>query len=254
MLKCCDQSMDRRHYEGDTIALSFRAEANFDARREDKGEHTGGIPWRMLRMLRVPPATKPGAKGARPSYDALNRFTSIQFPSDTTQNVTFTYDVYATNDPPPPVSFGIGRLTKRVDPSGTYVFYYDAQGNLTTERKTISNVLYITQYGYNGNKTLTSITYPSGRVVTYTRDGAGRISQVDTVLGGTSKTLASNITYLPFGDITGLTYGNNISLTRNHDTQYRVTSITAGSVLNLTYGHDAAGNVTTPRMPTTHRL
>ena len=72
-----------------------------------------------------------------------------------------------------------------------------------------------------------------------------RISQVDTTLGGNAKTLASNITYLPFGDITGLTYGNNISLTRNHDTQYRVTSITAGSVLNLTYGHDAAGNVTT---------
>ena len=40
-----------------------------------------------------------------------------------------------------------------------------------------------------------------------------------------------------------MTYGNNISLTRNHDTQYRITSITAGTVLNLTYTHDAAGNV-----------
>ena len=177
------------------------------------------------------------------TYDALNRLTAIQFPSDTTQNVTFTYDVYDTNDPPPSVSFGIGRLTKRIDPSGTYVFYYDAQGNPTTERKTVNNVFYITQYSYNRNKSLTSITYPSGRTVTYTRDNADRISQVDTTYNGTQKTLASSITYLPFGPVTGLTYGNNLSLTQGYDTQYRITSITAGSVLNLTYTHDAAGNV-----------
>ena len=144
------------------------------------------------------------AKGTQVNYtyDALNRLTAIQFPSDTTQNVTFTYDTYTSNDPPPATSFGIGRLTKRIDPSGTYVFYYDAQGNLTTERKTISSVLYVTQYTYNRNKTLTSVTYPSGRAVTYTRDGTDRTSQVDTTYGGTSKTLASNITYLPFGGIT----------------------------------------------------
>jgi RHS repeat-associated protein len=178
------------------------------------------------------------------TYDALNRMTSIQFPLDTTQNVTFTYDTYATNDPPPSTSFGIGRLTKRVDPSGTYIFYYDAQGNLTTERKTVNSVLYITQYGYNRNKTLTSITYPSGRVVTYTRDTADRISQVDTTLSGNTTTVASSITCLPFGPITGLTYGNNLALVQTYDTQYRTSTITVGSVLNLTYDHDEAGNVT----------
>ncbi len=57
------------------------------------------------------------------TYDALNRLAAIQFPSDPTQNITFTYDSLA-------VTNGIGRLTGRVDPSGTYTFYYDAQGNL----------------------------------------------------------------------------------------------------------------------------
>ena len=71
-----------------------------------------------------------------------------------------------------------------------------------------------------------------------------RISQVDTTFNGTQKTLASNITYLPFGPLTGLTYGNNLSLVQTYDTQYRISTITAGSVLNLTYDHDAAGNVT----------
>ena len=45
---------------------TYQAEMNFDARREDKGVHTGGIPLSMSRMLRVLQATKQGAKGIRP--------------------------------------------------------------------------------------------------------------------------------------------------------------------------------------------
>ncbi len=135
------------------------------------------------------------------TYDALNRLTAIQFPSDPNQNVTFTYDSTS-------VTYGIGRLTGRTDPSGSYTFYYDAHGNLTKEEKTIGSILYTTQYTYNNNNILTSITYPTGRTITYTLDQIGRISQVSTTLNGNPKTLASAITYLPYGGITGLTYGN----------------------------------------------
>jgi YD repeat-containing protein len=171
------------------------------------------------------------------TYDALNRLTAIQFPADPNQNVTFTYDSTS-------VTYGIGRLTGRTDPSGSYTFYYNAQGNLTREDKTINSVLYTTQYTYNNNNILTSITYPSGRTITYSLDGAGRINQVDTTLNGNPKTLASNISYLPFGGITGLIYGNGLSLTQGYDNQYRMTSVVAGSILNLTYGFDANGNAT----------
>jgi len=170
------------------------------------------------------------------TYDALNRLTAIQFPSDSTQNVTFTYDSTS-------VTYGIGRLTGRTDPSGTYTFYYDANGNLTKEEKTINSILYTTQYTYNNNKILTSITYPSGRVITYTPDQIGRISQVSTTLNGNPKTLASAITYLPFGGITGLTYGNGLTLTQGYDNQYRISSIVTGSILNLAYGYDPNGNI-----------
>jgi RHS repeat-associated protein len=171
------------------------------------------------------------------TYGALNRLTAIQFPSDPTQNVTFTYDSTS-------VTYGIGRLTGRIDPSGSYTFYYDAQGNLIKEEKTISGILYTTQYGYNKNNVLTSITYPSGRTITYTLDGAGRISQVDTTLNGNPKTLASNINYLPFGGVTSLTYGNTLTLTQGYDNQYRILSIVTGSILNLTFGYDPNGNIT----------
>jgi hypothetical protein len=40
---------------GNALSIfTFLAEMDFDAWREDKGEHTGGIPQRMLRMLRIP--------------------------------------------------------------------------------------------------------------------------------------------------------------------------------------------------------
>jgi RHS repeat-associated protein len=137
-----------------------------------------------------------------------------------------------------------GRLTGRTDSSGSYTFYYDAQGNVTKEEKTISNILYTTEYGYSKDNVLTSITYPSGRVLEYTLDVTGRTTQVDTTLNGNPKTLASSITYLPYGGITGLTYGNTLSLTHDYDNQYRTSEIAVGSILDRTYGYDANGNIT----------
>ena len=176
------------------------------------------------------------------TYDALNRLTAIQFPSDPAQNVTFTYDSTS-------VTYGIGRLTGRTDPSGSYTFYYDAHGNLTKDEKTINSILYTTQYTYNNNNIFTSITYPSGRVITYTPDQIGRISQVSTTLNGNPKTLASGITYLPYGGITGLTYGNGLTLTQGYDNQYRISPIVVGSILNLAFGYDANGNITSITNP-----
>jgi len=155
------------------------------------------------------------------TYDALNRLTAIQFPLDPNQNVTFTYDSLS-------VTYGIGRLTGRLDPSGSYVFHYDAHGNLTREEKTIGSILYTTQYAYNKNNILTSIIYPTGRAITYTPDQIGRISQVNTTLGGNPKTLASAIEYLPYGGIKALTYGNGLSLSQGYDNQYRISSIITG--------------------------
>jgi RHS repeat-associated protein len=171
------------------------------------------------------------------TYDALNRLTAIQFPFDPNQNITFTYDSTS-------VSYGIGRLAGRIDPSGSYVFHYDAHGNLTREEKTLGGILYTTQYTYNNNNLLTSITYPTGRTITYTLDQVGRVSQASTTLGGNPKTLASSISYLPYGGITGLTYGNGLSLSQGYDNQYRISSIVTGLTINLTYGYDANGNIT----------
>jgi len=75
------------------------------------------------------------------SYDPLNRLTSITFTDDPSQNITYVYD-------DPSVSYGIGRLTGRTDPSGSYVFHYDAQGNLIREEKKVGDIIYRTKYTY----------------------------------------------------------------------------------------------------------
>ena len=55
--------------------------------------------------------------------------------------------------------------------------------------------------------------------------------------------LASGISYLPYGGINGLTYGNGLSLSHGYDNQYRISSIIVGSIMSRTYGYDPNGNI-----------
>jgi len=173
------------------------------------------------------------------SYDALNRLTAITFPNHSEQDIAFTYDSTS-------VTYGNGRLTGRADPSGSYAFHYHPDGNFKKEVKTVGTPEYATEYTYNLNNVITSIIYPTGRTLTYILDETDktRISEVRTTINGSAKTLASSISYLPYGGITGLTYGNAFSLNQGSDNQYRASSIVVGSILNRTYDeYDANGNV-----------
>jgi YD repeat-containing protein len=42
------------------------------------------------------------------------------------------------------------------------------------EKRTTNNITKTTSYTYNADGSLATITYPSGRVITYTPSGAGR--------------------------------------------------------------------------------
>lgn len=166
------------------------------------------------------------------SYDIINRLTNITY-QDPALNVIYSYDG---------TSNGNGRLTGMVDPSGTYTYTYDTQGNLVSEVKVIQGVTYTTGYAYDDAGQLESITYPSGRIITYTPDTAGRINAVSSSIDGS---LASAIFYKPFGPMTNLSFGNGLSLTRGFDQKYQIESITvSGGVMDLAYTVDAIGNIT----------
>jgi YD repeat-containing protein len=129
------------------------------------------------------------------------------------------------------------------DGSGTTTFSYDVYGNLTEESKLIDGNTHVTAYTYDAADLVTSITYPSGRVVDYTRDVLGQIEEVETTYDTTTLTVADAVTYEPFGPLNGLTFGNSLALARGFDTQYRLAAQTTGAIQDLGFTHDAAGNI-----------
>lgn len=131
------------------------------------------------------------------------------------------------------------------DPSGSYAYTYDVQGNLTSEEKTIDSVTYTTAYTYDGAGRLRGITYPSGRIITYVPDATDTalVVSITSTFDGKTDTLADSIGHQPFGALAGLTFGNTIELTRTYDLTYLVDTISAGAVLDLDYSIDDAGNI-----------
>jgi RHS repeat-associated protein len=174
------------------------------------------------------------------TYDALDRVLTSTFPSDSAENVTYTYDQSGHGA-------GIGRLTSMSDAAGTLSRSYDQLGNLLTDARTAGTVNLTTTYTYDAANRIASITYPSGAVVSYTRDTMGHVSSVSAQpSGGTSTPVVSSVAYKPFGPYSGLTYGNAVAETRGFDQDYRLTGIAdagTATLQNLSYAYYATNNV-----------
>jgi RHS repeat-associated protein len=176
--------------------------------------------------------------------DVLGRRTSMTFPAATSENVTYTFDQAGHG-------FGIGRLTSMIDMSGTLSRSYDERGNLTVEtRVRPGGLTRSTGYSYDAASNIASITYPSGAVVTQTRNAAGLISALSLkpTSGGAAQTVVSSTSLYPFGpDLPGH-FGNGTVQSWSLDTAYRVGSVattkTGGNVTSLAYTLDNDGNVT----------
>ena len=163
--------------------------------------------------------SKTDAKGVTISYvyDALNRLTNINFPSDI--GIVYVYDTCVN---------GKGRLCSMTDASGTTSYEYTAKAQVKKETKLIDSTQYVMQYTYDQNGNLKTMTYPSGKVITYnyTNDRAS------SVLNGAA-TIATNISYKPFGGMSSRTYGNGIVSSIGYDTQYHLSSLATGTFRTL---------------------
>jgi RHS repeat-associated protein len=179
------------------------------------------------------------------TYDALNRLTGITYPANPSENLTFTYD------DPSAGSYRIGRLASIGTANGSsfLVFSYDAYGNIALQADITTQLWGTSQYQYDSANRVKQIMYPSGRIVTYTRNTLGQITQVQTRDNASSaqQTIISNATYEPFGPLKSLTFGNGVTTTVAHDADYRVSRITTTAlpIWDYGYSYDAAGNVKT---------
>jgi RHS repeat-associated protein len=168
------------------------------------------------------------------AYDQLNRVTSVAYAKAgiTDQTISFTYDAGV---------HGKGRLTGAADANHAMGWVYDAQGRIINKSQTVGAVTRTAGYGYtNGN--LTTLTLPSGNVVSYGYNPQGQVSSI--ALGAT--TVLNNVTYEPFGPVSGWSWGNGMLHTRGHDADGRVSSISTShsNGVNLGFTYDVASRIT----------
>lgn len=177
------------------------------------------------------------------TYDALGRGLGAVSTRDAeSEEVGWTYDdgTFGNN--------GIGRLASMSDPDSAETFAYERRGLLRMQTSVIWGDSFVQSYGYDavGNRNL--IGYPSGRLVTYSFDFAGRQLTATGLMDGSQTEYVTSASYLPFGPLTSLSLGNGATETRTYDARYRPLTaqlIAAGAPLaNYSYAADPAGNIT----------
>ena len=176
------------------------------------------------------------------AYDALGRLTAISYPSDTLRNTAFEYDgnqAGCTEDE----SFAVGRLTRMTDQTGETRLCYDRKGNLRRKVQVIADETLVVEYRYSNADRLIGMTYPSGLIVNYSRDSSGRISMIDLGVGSSPfGVLVREVSYLPFGPIYQIKFGNGQTLTKAWDQNYWPDAV-QGSVLDYDFETNEVGNI-----------
>ncbi len=168
------------------------------------------------------------------TYDTLGRLTSILY-DDNTQDVIYLYDQGIN---------GVGKLTGISDATGSESITYDTLGNLVKIDKTVNDIVFTTSYTYDGSGNITSMTYPDTRIVAYGYNLTGRINRITTTKNGVTQVLADAISYLPFGPVQALAFGNSLVQTKTFDLQYRPATTSLADLLDLSYDYDPVGNIT----------
>ncbi len=178
-------------------------------------------------------------------YDKLNRLASTTY-SDSTPAVSYFYDQTSYNGLS--ITYGNGRRTGMSDGSGQTAWSYNSVGIVNAEQRTIAGKSKSILYFYNYDGSVASITYPSGRAVSYSTSNAERpLSATDVTSGFQYAILAS---YAAPGAIQSVIYGragtfNGITESRGFNTRVETTSIqassSAGAGLNLGFTFSLPG-------------
>jgi YD repeat-containing protein len=124
-------------------------------------------------------------------------------------------------------------------------YSYDVDGNVVMETRTVNSVPFVTEYDYDTAGNLRAVVYPTGHTVEYEADTTdpALIGAVTLNPSGVNRTLASGITYQPFGPADAMTLGNGIAVSKTFDKSYQLLTLSSGSVMDRTYIQDNVGNI-----------
>jgi len=151
--------------------------------------------------------TKTDARGIQTtfSYDSLDRITGKTY-SNGDPSVGYTYDAAACLGAS--ACSNIGRRTGMTDAAGSESWSYDAMGRPLADQRTTNGTPKTTSYTYNLDGSLATLSYLSGRTITYTPNSAGRI--VSAIDSANSISYATNALYAPQGSLTSFQNGSSI--------------------------------------------
>lgn len=166
------------------------------------------------------------------TYDSMNRIHKIVLGADEESSKTFYYD-----------SWGNLRKAYREKSmsNSTWTYQYDTNNNMTAATLNISALTFNSYYTVDEMDNTISITYPSLRKVTYTRDSLGRINLIRL----NDSVIAKEVDYHANGVLKQFTLGNGSSYATDLNRQQAIEQIRidGGNVVQLDYRYDAVGNI-----------
>jgi RHS repeat-associated protein len=194
--------------------------------------------------------TQIDARGVTTSYeyDKLNRLISVAY-SDGSPGVSFQYDTSSRTLCSLMGIFGsssLGRLDKITDASGSTNYCYDTFGRVVGRKQVTNSKIFNVVYTLTPTGATSSVKYPSGARVEYTRNANGQISAATwTPAGGTPLSLITSVTYYPFGPASELMFGNGRRLTRTLNQNYQpgIVEDLRADGLSLGFEFDVVGNL-----------
>lgn len=177
-------------------------------------------------------------------YDRIGRTIRVDY-SGGTPSVISKYD-QARPDAPPAGEQAVafknkGWLTEVTTASVTtaegwtilqtqQLYDYDSMGRMRRQQQSVGASTYTLRYAYNLAGSLVSEMYPSGRVVTYGYDAAGRLQSA----GSGSTTYASAMSYKPYGALESMALGNGAVYSMAYgDARMQLSSITLAQGANV---------------------
>jgi len=201
-------------------------------------------------------ATKTDARGITTTYthDALNRVTLMAY-SNGDRSIGYAYDQSACLGQP--ACYNIGHRTRIDDVGGAEVFAYDKMGREIAEERFTGTASKTTSYAYDLAGDMTSLTYPSGRTITYTYDSAGRPSDAQDIANNINYAIgtcqngisSTGVCYAPNGAVTQVKNGANLVSTYIYNKRfqpcwmYGTTGTALATTTTCTAGDPGPGNI-----------
>jgi len=161
--------------------------------------------------------TNPNGQIVQYVHDDINRILSENYTGQSGTEVIYTYDNCTS---------GVGKVCNIISSGTSASYQYNALGLVTNEAKTISGVVYNTQYSYDRQGNIVTLTNPDNSQVKYGFNSAGQVETIQRKENTDANfvNVVTDFDYGPHGVLTFQANHNGTAITNTFDAskQYRL--------------------------------